>query len=428
MSELTKLLEGVNIEWKLLEELIISLKTGLNPRKNFNLNTDNAEGYYVTVREIADGKIIFSNKTDRVSVEAINIINNRSNLEAGDLLFSGTGTVGRMAIIQETPVNWNIKEGVYVIKPKPSILNSKYLRYLLSSTNIKDTYSKKIVGSPVISLPMKDLRKLLIPIPCPDNPEKSLKIQEEIVRILDRLSEETNQLTAALQKELYLHQKQYDFYREKLFKFVGKEVEWRSLAEVFDLKNGYTPSKQNKEYWTNGTVPWFRMEDIRRNGRVLSNSIQHVSESAVKGGRLFPANSIIVATSATIGEYALITVPYLSNQRFTNLSIKNNFADIFIMKFMVHYSYLLGEWCKKNVTVGNFAGVDMGGFKKFPIAIPSLIDQERIVKILDELDAKTQAITTAIQKEIALRNKQYEYYRDRLLSFQSLHAEAEAIQ
>ena len=78
-------------------------------------------------------------------------------------------------------------------------------------------------------------------------------------------------------------------------------VEYRKLKEIFDTRNGYTPSKSNDSYWENGTIPWFRMEDIRENGHILSDSIQHVNSKAIKGD-LFPANSIIVATSATIGE------------------------------------------------------------------------------------------------------------------------------
>ena len=71
-------------------------------------------------------------------------------------------------------------------------------------------------------------------------------------------------------------------------------VEYKAISELFNTRNGYTPSKAKKEYWINGTIPWFRMEDIRENGRILSNATQYVSESAVKG-TLFPANSIIVA-------------------------------------------------------------------------------------------------------------------------------------
>ena len=98
-------------------------------------------------------------------------------------------------------------------------------------------------------------------------------------------------------------------------------VEFYDLSDIFCTKNGYTPSKKNKSYWENGTIPWIRMEDIRENGHILSDSIQHVSAEAVKGN-LFPENSIIVATSATIGEHALVTAKSLANQRFTYLMLK----------------------------------------------------------------------------------------------------------
>lgn len=207
-------------------------------------------------------------------------------------------------------------------------------------------------------------------------------------------------------------------FMEKLLD--GVEVEWKPLSEVFNLKNGYTPSKSKKEFWENGNVPWFRMDDIRLNGQILDNSLQKVSESAVKGGKLFPANSIIVATSATIGEHALITVPYLANQRFTCLSLKEKYVDHFDIKFLFYYCFLLSEWCTKNTTMSSFASVEMDGFKKFPVPIPcpenpkkSLEIQAEIVRILDAFTELTAELTA----ELNLRKKQYNYYRDQLLSF-----------
>lgn len=67
----------------------------------------------------------------------------------------------------------------------------------------------------------------------------------------------------------------------------GVEVEWKAVGEVFDLKNGYTPSTSKKEFWEGGSIPWFRMDDIRVNGQILDNSLQKISVSAVKGGKLF---------------------------------------------------------------------------------------------------------------------------------------------
>ncbi|WP_196762017.1 restriction endonuclease subunit S [Eikenella corrodens] len=190
-------------------------------------------------------------------------------------------------------------------------------------------------------------------------------------------------------------------------------VEWKPLGEVFDLKNGYTPSKSVKEYWENGSIPWFRMEDIRENGRILDSALQQISESAIKGGKLFPANSIIMATSATIGEHALITVPFLANQRFTNLSLKPEFTDKFNIYFLYYYCFNLSEWCKKNTTTSSFASVDMNGFKRFPIPIPPLETQQKIVKILD----KFTELEATLEAELALRKRQYQYYRDFLLDF-----------
>lgn len=207
-------------------------------------------------------------------------------------------------------------------------------------------------------------------------------------------------------------------YLEKLMD--GVEVEWLPLSKVFNLRNGYTPSKTKKEFWANSDIPWFRMDDIRENGRILGNSLQKISSCAVKGGKLFPENSILISTSATIGEHALITVPHLANQRFTCLALKESYADCFDIKFLFYYCFSLAEWCRKNTTMSSFASVDMDGFKKFLIPRPcpdnpekSLAIQSEIVRILDKFTALTAELTA----ELNMRKKQYNYYRDQLLSF-----------
>ena len=105
-------------------------------------------------------------------------------------------------------------------------------------------------------------------------------------------------------------------------------VEWKEIKEVFETRNGYTPSTTNESFWEGGDIPWFKMEDIRDNGGILNDSYLHITDAAVKGKGLFKANSILLATSATIGEHALITIDHLSNQRFTNLYPKAKFEHI----------------------------------------------------------------------------------------------------
>ena len=138
-------------------------------------------------------------------------------------------------------------------------------------------------------------------------------------------------------------------------------VEYKELKSVFEMRNGYTPSKAKAEFWEGGTIPWFRMEDIRENGNILSDSAQHITPAAVKG-KLFPANSIIVATSATIGEHALITVESLANQRFTYLVRRPEYEEKLDPKFVYYYCYKLDEWCLNNTNISSFPSVDMAKF------------------------------------------------------------------
>ncbi len=160
-------------------------------------------------------------------------------------------------------------------------------------------------------------------------------------------------------------------------RFKGYEDEWQQakVREVFTLGNGYTPSKANPAFWTNGTIPWFRMEDIRENGRVLSDSIQHVTPEAVKSSGLFPAGSLIVSTTATIGEHALLIADSLANQQFTVFQTVNRWSWL-SAKYLLYRFYGLGDWCRKNVNAGGLAAVSIADLQKYDIDFPSS-DKER---------------------------------------------------
>lgn len=268
---------------------------------------------------------------------------------------------------------------------------------------------KKAVSATVTSIRKPMIEKFEIPLP-------PIEVQTEIVRILDKFTS----LEAELEAELDCRKQQYEYYRDKLLSFDnvgGQEVEWKKMSEVFDMKNGYTPSKAKAEYWEGGTIPWFRMEDIRENGRILSDSIQHITMEGVKKGKLFPANSFLLATTATIGEHALVIADSLANQRFTNLTVRKSLSDRLLIKFVFHYMFIVDEWCKKNINVSGFASVDMNKFKKLEFPIPSLEEQHRIVSILDRFESLTTSLQSGLPAEITARRQQYEHYRDKLLTF-----------
>lgn len=328
-----------------------------------------------------------------------------SNRDGETITVAGSGAGAGYVQYWNTPI---FVCDAFSIKGKTGLSN-KYLYYVLKNMEDKIRDTKKGGGVPHVHISSID--KFEIPIP-------PLPVQEEIVRILDNL---TN-LAASLQAELQARQEQYEYYRNKLLSFseIGggtQSVTWLKMSELFEIRNGYTPSKANPAYWTDGTVPWFRMEDIRQNGRILSDSIQHVTEEAVKGGKYFKANSFIIATTATIGEHALLIADSLANQQFTNLKVRKSLSDKVNVKYLYYYMFIIGDWCKNNTNVSGFASVDMGKFKKVLVPIPTLTEQQRIVAILDKFETLVNDLSQGLPAEIAAVQEQYEYYRNRLLTF-----------
>lgn len=179
-------------EEKKLGELAENLRTGLNPRTHFKLNTPDATGYYITVRELKGFTFQVDEKTDRINQHAIERINQRSGLKIGDILYSGTGTIGRTSIVTENPTWWNIKEGVYAITPK-AFIDSKYLIYVLRCETIHKRILEKASGTTVKSIPMRELVNITIPL-------TSLTDQQSIVTHLDALSAKVTQLQQNLEK------------------------------------------------------------------------------------------------------------------------------------------------------------------------------------------------------------------------------------
>ena len=129
--------------------------------------------------------------------------------------------------------------------------------------------------------------------------------------------------------------------KEPKIRFNEFKGEWKTpfIDEVFELRNGYTPSKAIDAFWKGGTIPWFRMEDIRENGGILKDAIQHVTPLGIKGNGLFEKNSIILSTTATIGVHAMLIADSLANQRFTNFSIRKSLKNSYDPMF-VYYSFL----------------------------------------------------------------------------------------
>ena len=312
-----------------------------------------------------------------------------------------------------------------ILRPKTKFANFKYIHYAMQCIGfVPGEHTRHWIS-----------KYSLFTIPVPP-----IEVQEEIVRILDSFSD----YAAELQAELQARKQQYEYYRNLLLTFNPSaygcgtddeqkdgvttwgghnyKIEWKKMGDVFEMRNGYTPSKNNSEFWVGGTIPWFRMDDIRENGRILSDSIQHITPSAIKGKGLFEANSFILATTATIGEHALIIADSLANQQFTNLKVRKSLSNLLVTKFIYYYMFIVDDFCKKNTNVSGFASVDMDKLKRMPFPIPPLELQEKIVAILDRFETLVNDLTNGLPAEIAAVKDQYEYYRNKLLTFKKLSA------
>lgn len=177
------------------------------------------------------------------------------------------------------------------------------------------------------------------------------------------------------------------------------------LKDLFELRNGYTPSKNIPEFWDGGTIPWFRMEDIRKNGRILADSIQHITPDAVKTAGLFEANSFIVATTATIGEHAWLIADSLANQRFTNLKVRKSLTDNIVFKYIYYLLFYVDDECKKNTRTTTFPAVNMNDFKNIELHIPSLPEQEAIAAYLDKECGKIDKSVELLERKADAYNR-----------------------
>ncbi|MCB9005220.1 MAG: restriction endonuclease subunit S, partial [Ardenticatenaceae bacterium] len=250
------------------------------------------------------------------------------------------------------------------------------------------------------------------------NPKKSLAIQAEIVRILDAFTALTTELTT----ELNARQKQYNYYRDQLLTFDEGTAVWKTLGEVsLNSYSGGTPRAGNPEYYDGGIIPWLRTQEVKFSD--IERTEVKITPAALENSaaKWVPENCVIVAISgATAGRSAINKIPLTTNQHCCCLEINPEKA---LYRYVFHWVSSNYENLK-GLGQGARGDLNSGIIKGFEIPIPyaddpprSLAEQARIVAILDKFDTLTHSITTGLPREIELRQKQYEYYRDLLLTF-----------
>lgn len=175
--------------------------------------------------------------------------------------------------------------------------------------------------------------------------------------------------------------------------------ELKKLGEVCEVRGGATPLRSNELFWENGDIPWFTIDDIRDQGRIISSTKQKVTAFALKKLTLYPKNTVLLCCTASVGEYAITTIPLTSNQQFNGLTIKN-INEIFPF-FLFYYCSTLKE---KLLSLSGKTTIDFvssAKIKDLDIFLPPLSEQQHIVEILDTAFAKIDSV-----KQNAERNLQ----------------------
>ncbi|EIB9618717.1 restriction endonuclease subunit S [Escherichia coli] len=402
MSELTyleKLLDGVKVEWQTLGKVLKRTKgTKITAGQMKALHKDNAP-----LKIFAGGKTV-------AFVDFKDIPEKDINREPS-IIVKSRGIIE----FEYYDKPFSHKNEMWSYHSNNDAISIKYIYYFLK---INEGYFQKIGGKmqmPQIATP--DTDKFEVPIPCPDNPEKSLAIQSEIVRILDKFTALTAELTA----ELNMRKKQYNYYRDQLLRFKEGEVEWKTLGEIGDFTYGYAAKAMDS-----GDARFVRITDINKDGKLSKENPMYVELNEENEKYTLDKNDLLMArTGATFGKTMIFEEDYPAV--YAGFLIKLNLNKTIInAKYYWHFaqSDFFWEQANKLVSGGGQPQFNANALKQVRVPIPypshpqkSLDEQGRIVDILDKFDAIAASITEGLPREIELRQKQYEYYRDLLFSF-----------
>lgn len=384
------------VEWKTIGEISSNVFAGGTP------STKHEEYYDGDIPWIRSGEIDFNiiTKAERNITKAGYNNSSAKLIRKGSVVMAMTGaTVAKSAIVEfETSAN----QSVCAIEPDTSIADYKYVYYYLAKEYFK---IKSSAQGALTSLNLAMIKQIEIPLP-------SLSEQERIVGILDTFTSSIENLKA----QISLRRKQYEHYRDKLLNLEGKPgVEMKTLGEIATTKVGPFGSLLHKKDYIKDGIPLINPVHMN-NGKIeedCSFSVSNEMAEQLSNYRLKPED-IVFARRGEIGRCAIVTQKedgYLCGTG----SLIVRFDKKVSSKYMLYL--FLSPFCRnyleKSAIGGSMLNINCTIVAKMPISLPSLEEQSRIVSILDEFEASIKNL----EAQLEAREKQYEYYRNKLLTF-----------
>ena len=407
LSYLEKLLDGVEVEWKTLED--ITLRTS-----NIKWREVIRSYRYIdlTSVDIATKKI-----TETTEITKNNAPSRAQKLvDENDVIFATTRpTQQRFCLIDSEYAGEVASTGYCILRAKQDQVLPKWILHWISTSDFKKHVEENQSGSAYPAISDSKVKECLIPIPCPDNPEKSLAIQSEIVRILDKFTALTAELTA----ELNMRKKQYNYYRDQLLSFDNEDVPHLPMGQkdIGEFIRGGT--FQKKDFMDAGVGCIHYGQIYTYYGTYAKKTKTHISATLAKKCKKAQKGNLIIATTSENDEDVCKAVAWLGSEDIAVSSdaciYKHNLNPKYVSYFFQTEQFQNQK--RQYITGAKVRRVNADNLSKILIPVPSMEIQERIVSILDKFDTLTNSITEGLPREIELRQKQYEYYRDLLFSF-----------
>lgn len=285
-------------------------------------------------------------------------------------------------------------------------LSSRYLYHVMLW--LQPTILSRVRKASIPRLSRDSIERLTIPLP-------PLEVQHEIVRILDTFTELTSELTENLSRELTARKHQYTYYRNKLLEKNTKAMKMK-LGDIFDFQNGFAFKSRLFKESGNAIL---RIVNIKAN-QISTDNLVFFDEADYKENLspyIVRQNDIVIAMSgATTGKIGVNVTPFnfYLNQRVGKFIPKEN---IVLSRYLYHLLLQMSEEIHAISEGGAQPNLSSEKLKKLTAYIPPISEQKRIVKVLDTFAYLCTDLTSGLPAEIEARQKQYEYYRDKLLSF-----------
>ena len=322
-------------------------------------------------------------------------------LKNGDILITKDGTLGKVAQVKGLEMPATLNGGVFVVRCKDGSLENRFILHYLLSNHFQSVVEQQKTGSTISHLTQTLFSRLMIPIP-------PLEIQREIVRILDNFTELTAELTA--------RKTQYNYYRDYLLSYKDN-VKKYTIAELADTNIGLATSvTQHKR---NSGVVLIHNSDIQPN-KVVLKSIEYVSEEFAEKNKkkVLRKGDIITVHTGDVGTSAVIDDAFDGAIGFTTITTRIRDRKEITPEYLCHY--LNSHQCKRDIesmTISDRNNLNQKSYEKLTVPVPPLDVQNRIVNVLDNFEKICSDLNIGLPAEIEARQKQYEYYRDKLLTF-----------